>query len=125
MKLATALIVCLPLVSFALGPQAGAQQSPGTAPRTTAPPPASGQSSTAKPTPTAPSSAATGNQFANEGQAKARCPSDTVVWANLSSKIYHFTGNKDYGHTKKGAYMCEKDATTAGFHAAKGEKHPA
>lgn len=64
------------------------------------------------------------NQFAAEAQAKARCGPGTVVWANLESKIYHFAGHDDYGHTKKGAYMCEKDATGQGMRAAKNEKHP-
>jgi hypothetical protein len=64
------------------------------------------------------------NQFAAEGQAKAHCPTGTVVWANLDSKIFHFTGYADYGHTKKGAYMCEKDATAQGMRAAKNEKQP-
>ena len=48
----------------------------------------------------------------------------TVVWANLNSKIYHFSGHKDYGNTKSGAYMCELDATTQGMRAAKNEKRP-
>ncbi|HEU0217868.1 MAG TPA: hypothetical protein VFQ90_14515 [Stellaceae bacterium] len=65
----------------------------------------------------------TSGQFAEESAAKAHCPSDTVVWVNLSSKVYHFSGNKDYGSTKKGAYACEKDATAQGFRAAKNEKH--
>ena len=64
------------------------------------------------------------NQFAAESQAKARCGSGTVVWANLDSKIYHFSGHSDYGHTKSGAYMCEKDAMSQGMRAAKNEKHP-
>ncbi len=63
-------------------------------------------------------------EYATEAQAKAHCPSDTVVWANLTSKIYHFSGNRNYGNTKSGAYMCEKDSTAAGFRAAKNEKHP-
>lgn len=63
-------------------------------------------------------------QFADESQAKAHCPSDTVVWANLSSKVYHFQGSKDYGNTKRGAYVCEKDASGQGLRAAKNEKHP-
>ena len=57
------------------------------------------------------------NQFGNEAQAKSHCPRDTVVWVNLSSNIYHFAGSKDYGTTKHGAYMCQKDADQAGFHA--------
>jgi len=61
-------------------------------------------------------------QFGTEAAARAHCPTDTVVWANLESKIYHFNGHKDYGHTKRGAYMCERE--TAGFRAAKNEKHP-
>jgi hypothetical protein len=62
--------------------------------------------------------------FATEALAKAHCPTDTIVWANLDSKIYHFSGNKNYGTTKEGAYMCEKDALGQGVRAAKNEKHP-
>ena len=57
-------------------------------------------------------------------QAKLRCPLDTVVWVNLNSRIYHFKGTSNYGTTKSGAYMCEKDATAAGSRAAKNEKRP-
>lgn len=64
------------------------------------------------------------NQFTTDAQAKSRCPSDTVVWANLDSHVYHFAGTKNYGNTKQGAYMCEKDATAGGFRASKTEKHP-
>jgi len=64
------------------------------------------------------------NQYASEGAAKTHCRTGTVVWANLGSKIYHFSGNKSYGHTKKGAYMCETDAMSQGMRAAKNEKHP-
>jgi hypothetical protein len=64
------------------------------------------------------------NQFGNEAQARGHCPKDTVVWVNLSSNIYHFAGSKDYGTTKHGAYMCEKDTTAQGMRPAKNEKHP-
>jgi len=64
------------------------------------------------------------NEFATENEAKAHCPADVVIWANLDSKIYHFHGSREYGSTKKGAYMCEKDATTQGIRAAKNEKRP-
>jgi hypothetical protein len=64
------------------------------------------------------------NQFTSEAQAKARCPMGTVVWANLPSKVYHFAGTHNYGHTKSGAYMCEQDAQSSGMRAAKNEKHP-
>ena len=77
-----------------------------------------------KPSPAPATAAAGANEFAAEALAKAHCPTDTVVWANLNSKIYHFSGHKDYGATKEGAYMCEKDALGHGVRAAKNEKHP-
>jgi hypothetical protein len=78
-----------------------------------------------KPAAPAATTAATGtNEFPAEALAKAHCPADTVVWANLGSKIYHFSGTKSYGTTKEGAYMCEKDALGQGVRAAKNEKHP-
>jgi hypothetical protein len=61
-------------------------------------------------------------EFANEGEAKGHCPTDTVVWVNTKSHKYHFAGHRSYGTTKKGAYMCEADAKTSGDVAAKGEK---
>jgi hypothetical protein len=64
------------------------------------------------------------NEYSTEADAKAKCGSDIVVWVNLKSKIYHFAGTKDYGNTKQGAYMCEKQAMDAGDRAAKNEKHP-
>ena len=89
-------------------------QTPPPAPRATAK--SSAPSGTGTP--------AGAGEFATEAQAKSHCPGDTVVWANLSSKIYHFSGNRDYGNTKKGAYMCEGDTAAAGFRAAKNEKRP-
>jgi hypothetical protein len=102
------------------------------APAPMAPPPAT-RTTTA---PSAPAPAATtgartatatptgANQYSSEGQARFRCATGTVVWANLDSKIYHFTGYKEYGKTKAGAYMCEQDASGQGMRAAKNEKHP-
>ncbi len=62
-------------------------------------------------------------QFANESEAKASCPGDTVVWVNIGTKVYHHAGTASYGTTKRGAYMCEKNTAAAGFRAAKNEKH--
>jgi hypothetical protein len=61
---------------------------------------------------------------ASEMQVKASCPSDTVVWVNTKSHIYHFNGNRNYGTTKQGDYMCEASAKAAGDRAAENEKHP-
>jgi hypothetical protein len=63
-------------------------------------------------------------QFATEQEARNRCPSDTVVWVNLKSKIYHFAGSRTYGNTKNGAFMCERETQAAGARAAKNETHP-
>ena len=63
-------------------------------------------------------------EFASEQQARARCPSDTVVWVNTKSHVYHFAGTHNYGTTKQGAYMCEADAKVAGDRAALNETHP-
>lgn len=68
--------------------------------------------------------ASAAGQFSTESQARTHCPGDTVVWANLNSKIYHFANSKDYGNTKNGAYMCERDTANAGIRVAKNEKHP-
>lgn len=67
--------------------------------------------------------ALTAGQYSTEAEAKRRCGNDTVVWFNTNSQIYHFAGTSDYGHTKEGAYMCEKEANRAG-RAAKDEKEP-
>lgn len=95
---------------------AAASKSPPPAP---SPPPAAPPAGK-----TATGGASGANEFSAEAQAKAKCPTGTVVWVNLKSKVYHFAGNPDYGTTKQGAYMCEADATAAGDRAAKNEKHP-
>ena len=60
-------------------------------------------------------------QFSSEAEAKARCPSNTVVWVNTKGKshTYHYQGTRWYGTTKQGAKMCEADAGAAGYHASK------
>jgi hypothetical protein len=64
------------------------------------------------------------NQYNTERQAWTHCLTDTVVWANTQSNIYHFRGNHYYGTTVAGAYMCEQDAIAEGMRAAKNETHP-
>jgi hypothetical protein len=109
--------------------------TPTAAPATPPPPPAAKPPTPAVAAPAAkgvtnpktPAAAAGGagvGEFTTEVLAKASCPGDLVVWANLDSKIYHFSGNREYGKTKEGAYMCEKVALGQGIRAAKNEKHP-
>jgi len=95
--------------------------TPKTSTPATSHPSASGKPAT---TPTTAGTPTGANQYATEGAARLRCPLDTVVWVNLNSGIYHFNGKKDYGATRRGSYMCEKDTAAAGFRAAKNEKHP-
>ena len=82
--------------------------------------PAPAQTYQPKPAPTQTAARPTGaGQFSTEAEAKARCPSDTVVWVNTKSHIYHYAGTRSYGTTKRGAYMCEADANAAGDRASK------
>jgi hypothetical protein len=93
---------------------------------TVAPPPAT-KKEVVTPARVAPATTGTptkANEFTAEAQAKAKCPSDTVVWVNTKSGVYHFSGTRDYGTTKRGAYMCEADTAANGYRAAKNEKHP-
>ena len=98
------------------GPAAAPQKPAPTT--TTAPTPAQ--------QPSAPKGGTTleAGQFADEASAKARCPTDTVVWVNLPSKVYHFAGTRNYGTTKRGAFMCEKEAIAGENRASKTETHP-
>ena len=106
-------------------PTAAPAPAPAPPPTAAAPPSRPAPSPTvARPAPTPPPAAGGANEFSTEAQAKARCPSDTVVWVTLNSKIYHFAGTRFYGTTKNGAYMCEGDTAAAGMRAAKNETHP-
>lgn len=58
-------------------------------------------------------------QFSTEAEARYRCPTDKVVWINTDSRIYHYQGSRYYAHTKKGAYMCEADASASGARASR------
>jgi hypothetical protein len=52
--------------------------------------------------------------FPTEDTAQGFCPADTVVWLNTSTGVYHFKGQKKYGNTKNGAYVCTHEADAAG-----------
>ena len=70
-------------------------------------------------------SALQAGQYTTELAARARCPSDTVVWVNTPTRIYHYSGTRYYGHTLKGAFMCEADARTAGYRASRNRQREA
>jgi hypothetical protein len=55
--------------------------------------------------------------FQSQWRAQAHCPNDTVVWLNTRTRIYHFQGERWYGRTRNGAYVCEHEADEAGDRA--------
>jgi hypothetical protein len=53
-------------------------------------------------------------QFPTAQIAQSHCPKDTVVWLNLPRMIWHYKGQRWYGRTKNGAYVCQKEAAASG-----------
>jgi hypothetical protein len=54
------------------------------------------------------------DKFDSETKAQQHCPQDTVVWLNIPTMIWHYKGQRWYGNTKNGAYVCEKEAAASG-----------
>jgi hypothetical protein len=52
--------------------------------------------------------------FQSEQQAQRHCPNDAVVWVNNKTGVYHSKGERWYGATKNGAYVCRKEADAEG-----------
>lgn len=52
--------------------------------------------------------------FPTEQEAQKHCPADVVVWVNLPTGVYHFRGQRWYGNTKSGAFVCKAEADKAG-----------
>ena len=42
------------------------------------------------------------------------CPGDQKVWVNTRTGIYHLQGERWYGNTKQGQYICKKSADAEG-----------
>lgn len=57
--------------------------------------------------------------FLTEAQARQHCPADTVVWLNLPTGIYHLKGQRWYGRTNSGAYVCQGEADHAGMRSTR------
>ena len=58
-------------------------------------------------------------QFSTEASAQKHCPSDTVVWLNTWSGIWHYRGAKYWMNTKYGAFVCEGEARDKGMRASR------
>jgi len=57
--------------------------------------------------------------FQTQQQAGQHCPRDPVVWVNTQTGVYHFAGERWYGNTKHGAFVCKKEADQGGFRATR------
>ena len=53
-------------------------------------------------------------RFRSEQEATHHCPNDSVVWVNTKTGVYHLKGERWYGATKDGAYVCRKEADAEG-----------
>ena len=83
--------------------------------------PMSGSTTEPRTTAREPKVGMSGQQFASESDARARCGTD-VVWVNTKTHVYHFPSSPEFGHTKHGAFMCQADADRSGtLRAAKNE----
>jgi hypothetical protein len=102
------LVISLFLFLATAGPalaQAAATKPPAAAPSPSPP-------GTPSPSPPSPTS----NRFSTESAAKEHCPGDSVVWvASSRSRVYHLSGDRTYGRSRRGAYMCLKDAQSTGM----------
>ena len=86
----------------------------------TAPPPINTAATNTAATKQKSSSLPGGETFSTAAAAVAHCPGGIVVWTTFSkSKVFHLSTSKYYGKTKHGAYICEKDAVSEGYHASK------
>jgi hypothetical protein len=42
------------------------------------------------------------------------CQGDKVVWVNTRSGVYHYQGERYFGSTQQGKFICEKSALREG-----------
>ncbi len=83
--------------------------------RASTPAPSAAPSAVAMPSPVASGNAGLA-QFTTESLAQVHCPSDKVVWLNLRNGVYFEKDSLYWGKTKRGAYVCRKEADAAGDH---------
>ena len=57
--------------------------------------------------------------FPSETQAQQHCPGETVVWLNFPTGVYHYKGQRWYGTTVPGAFVCRSEADQAGDQASR------
>jgi hypothetical protein len=57
--------------------------------------------------------------FPTAQEAQQNCPTDLVVWLDIPTRTYHYRGQRWYGSTKNGAYVCRNEAVRAGMRATR------
>lgn len=55
----------------------------------------------------------------HEPPAGMTCSGDRLVWVNTRSGIYHFQGERYFGTTNQGMFMCHHDADLEGDRPAR------
>jgi hypothetical protein len=58
-------------------------------------------------------------EFSTPDEAQAHCPIDVVVWLNTASGVWHYAGERWYGNTENGAYVCQEEAAGDGDRATR------
>jgi hypothetical protein len=57
--------------------------------------------------------------FPTAQEAQQHCPDDLIVWLDLPTRTYHYRGQRWYGSTKNGTYVCRNEAKKAGMRATR------
>ena len=57
--------------------------------------------------------------FPTAQEAQQHCPGDLIVWLDAPTRTYHYRGQRWYGSTKNGAYVCRNEANKAGMRATR------
>jgi hypothetical protein len=57
--------------------------------------------------------------FPTAQEAQQHCPDDLIVWLDLPTRTYHYRGQRWYGSTKNGAYVCRNEAKKAAMRATR------
>jgi hypothetical protein len=57
--------------------------------------------------------------FPTAQDAQKHCPDDLVVWLDPPTRTYHYRGQRSYGSTKSGTYVCRNEAKKAGMRATR------
>ena len=56
----------------------------------------------------------TQTKFASEDVARQHCPGNAIVWQILPGNLFVAKTDPRFGATRRGSYMCERDAVAAG-----------